>query len=322
MKRIIKNILGFASLASVLMFTACEDGDTVFDTIIDAEQRGAILRTVNLISNELPIGVADAGFSVEVEVQDQANGNNVNNIEVFVGYRDNTVAEGGTDLDVAESLFTTIPSSEFTIGEFGLPRTSFAVTLVEMLSFTGVSEDDLFGGDQFTVRFELVLNDGRRFSFADNSGTLTGSFFSSPFLYTPTVVCPVGAEQFVGDYVVNQVVPGIFSSNTWGDGTTVTLAIGETSTQRVFEAVYLPDFGIGNGPRAFAFDLVCESVNPIASQASGLQCSGGITLGPPIDAAPGTYDPFDDSVFNIVLRDDESDDCGGGVDAEVTLTKV
>lgn len=322
MKKMYRNILGIMSAGLVLFLGACEDSDKVFDQVQADVTRGAVLRTVNLISNELPIGVADAGFSVELEVQDQANGSNVNSIEIYIGFSDNTVPDGTPDFDVAESLFGTIASSEFTVGEFGLPRTAFAITLTEMLSFTGVNESDLFGGDQFNVRFELVLNDGRRFTNTDNSGTLTGSFFSSPFLYTPTVVCPVGDDQFVGDYVVNQVVPGIFASNTWGNGTTVTLAIGETSTQRVFEAVYLPDFGIGNGPRAFAFDLVCESVNPIAGQASGLQCASGITLGPPVAAAPGTYDPFDDSVFNIVLRDDESDDCGGGVDAEVTLTKL
>ena len=321
MKKFAKYLLGTTLLGALLVFSGCEDGDKVFDEIQANVQRGAVLRTINLISNELPIGQADAGFEVELEVQDQENGNLVQTVEVYVGFRDNT-EEVGPGTNVEESLFDTVDSSTFTIGEFGLPRFSYAITLAEMLSFVGRSESDITGGDQFEIRFELVLTDGRRFSFADNSGTLTGSFFSSPFLYTPTVVCPIGADQFVGDYVVNQVVPGIFASNTWGDGTTVTLMIGETSTQRVFEAVYLPDFGIGNGPRAFAFDLVCGSVNPLPGQASGLQCSAGITLGPPVGAAPGTYDPADDSVFNIVLRDDESDDCGGGVDAEVRLTKL
>ena len=53
-----------------------------------------------------------------------------------------------------------------------------------------IDNSDVDGSDQFTIRFELVLTDGRRYSFADNTGTLTGSFFSSPFLYTATVVCP------------------------------------------------------------------------------------------------------------------------------------
>ena len=321
MRRFLSNHIGKCLAALLIILTACKDGEEVFDQIVAEEQRGAILRTVALISNELPIGVADAGFAVEIEEQDQQNGDLLSSVEVFVGFNDNTVPDGGTDLDVAESLFSTIPASEFTTGEFGLPRTTIDIPLSEMLSFTGVSEADLFGGDNFAIRLELVLTDGRRFSNDDNSGTITGSYFSSPFLYTPTVVCPVGADQFVGTYVIDQVVPGIFGADTWGSGTVVELSVGEISTQRVFEAVYLPAFMIGNGPRAFAFDLVCEGVIPLPTQASGLQCSSGITLGPPQDGDFGTYDPFDDSVFTIILRDDESDDCGGGVDATVRLTK-
>ena len=307
-------------LAPLALITSCEDGDKVFDQIIENEQRGAILRTVNLISNELPIGVADAGFSAELEVQDQENGALLESLDVFVGFRDNTVPDGGTDLDVAEALWGNIPASAFEIGEFGLPRTTVSVPLTELLSFTGVNEADLFGGDQFTIRFELKLTDGRSFSNDDNTGTLTGSFFSSPFLYTPTVICPVGEDQFVGTYVINDVTGGVFGT-VWGDGTVVELTIGETSTQRVFEAVYLPQFAIGNGPRAFAFDLICEGVNVPAAQGSGLQCSAGITFGPPVAAASGTYDQFDDSSFTITFREDESDDCGGGADVTVRLTR-
>ncbi len=307
-------------LAPLALITSCEDGDKVFDQIIENEQRGAILRTVNLISNELPIGVADASFSAELEVQDQENGGLLESLDVFVGFRDNTVDAGAPDLDVPEALWGNIPASAFEIGEFGLPRTTVSVPLTELLSFTGVNEADLFGGDQFTIRFELKLTDGRSFSNDDNTGTLTGSFFSSPFLYTPTVICPVGDEQFVGTYVINDVTGGVFGT-IWGDGTVVELSIGETSTQRVFEAVYLPQFAIGNGPAAFAFDLICEGVVVPAGQGSGLQCSGGITLGPPVAADNGTYDPFDDSSFTITFREDEADDCGGGVDATVRLTR-
>ena len=325
MKKIVRNLF---AISSIFFIGSCEDSDKVFDQVTSDVTRGAVLRTVNLISNELPIGIADAGFSAQLEVQEQTDDNGeVTSVEVYVGFNDNTVEAGANDLDVAEGLIATLPASDFTIGEFGLPRFDYSISLTEMLAFTGVNELDLFGGDQFTVRFELVMSDGRRFTNTDNSGTLTGNFFSSPFLYTPTVVCFVGAEQFIGDYSVTQVVPGIFASNTWGNGTTVTLSVGETSVQRVFEAVYLPEFGIGNGPRAFAFDLICGNIDVPSGQASGLQCVGGITFGPP-EATRGTYSvdatliADDDSSFNIVFRDDESDDCGGGVDAEVQLTKL
>ncbi|WP_100169608.1 hypothetical protein [Croceivirga radicis] len=189
----IKNTGILAGLA--LLVASCAEGDNVVDEIFDNETRGAILRTVNFETNEIPIGASDYTFEVDLEVQDQQNGTLVDAIEVYLGFVDNTFedTENETDRIVREEvLYETLNASTFTTGEFGLPRTSFSVALPAMLSALNLEESDIFvtGGDQLRVRFELVLNDGRRYSFADNSGTLTGSFFSSPFLYTAVVVCP------------------------------------------------------------------------------------------------------------------------------------
>lgn len=300
-----------------LMFTSCDEGDAVVDDVVANTERGAILRTINLISNELPIGKSDASFSVELEVQSEENGDLVDNIEVYLGFRDNTVETGGTDFDEAEVLVTTIPKSSFSTGSRGLPTLAYSITLPEMLSTLGVDEAVLDGGDQFSIRFELVLSDGRRYSFDQNSGTLTGSYFSSPFLYTPTVICEVPADKFVGTYLLttDPSTPSPAGGGaTWTEGgVEVTLSVGETSSQRVFEAVYLADFGIGNGPRSFTMDLICGEVVILADQASGLQCSAGITFGPPIDGqANGTYDitAEDDSVITFWFAEDVEGDCG------------
>ena len=152
----------------MLFCSFCEDSDTPVDQVVAGTQRGAILRTSNLISNELPIGVDGGNFSVELEVQDSENGNLVSTVEVFVGFRDNTDDVGpGTDVD--ESLFGTVSSSTFTTGEFGLPRFTFTATLDELLCQVGRTADQITGGDQFTIRFELVLTDGRRYSFAEHT---------------------------------------------------------------------------------------------------------------------------------------------------------
>ncbi len=311
-----------------LMFTACDDGDAVVDDVTDNVTRGAILRTVNLISNELPIGKSDANFSVELEVQDAENGALSQSIEVYLGFRDNTVAMGATDLDKEEVLVSTLDVGTFSIGEFGFPRTGYEITLPELLSTFSLNDADLDGGDQFSIRFELVMKDGRRFSFAQNSGTLTGSFFSSPFLYTPTVICEVPADKFVGTYLLdnddatNSPAGG---GAVWTEGgVEVELTVGETSSQRVFEAVYLADFGIGNGARSFTMDLVCGEVIIPTGQASGLLCSAGITFGPPRDGqANGTYDIFavDDSIITFWFFEDEDGDCGAGANVLATLVK-
>lgn len=189
MKNYNKIYLPFLLLFS-LFLQSCDDGGALIDHITENTTRGAILRTVEIRSDEILVGEnsLQGEFDVTLEVQDVEMGDLVESIEVYVRFRDNT-NEGGVDLDTQETLYTTISSSEFSTGEFGLPRVDFSITAAELSSATGISASQIDGGDEFRIRFELVLRDGRRFSFAQNTGTLTGSFFRSPFQYTAPVVC-------------------------------------------------------------------------------------------------------------------------------------
>lgn len=205
--------LGILFAGLLLFTTSCEDGDTVFDQIQSNVERGAILRTVQVTDDEIPINadgsIADgAQFGVILEEQDQENGDLMAEVEVYVGFRDNT--PGGADNSKDDVLAETIPASEFSPGPFGLPRVEYSITGSEMTSALGLTGDQVEGGDQFTIRFELVLTDGRRYSFADNSGTLTGSFFSSPFLYTANVVC-APSQPTAGDWIFEM-------QDSYGDG--------------------------------------------------------------------------------------------------------
>ncbi len=217
MKLFKKTLLPICILS--IFFTACEDSDQVVDGIVDNVERGAVLRTIEVISNEIPIGNDESNFAVDLEIQDTENGTLVQSVEVWLGFRDNSVAEGATDFSTTEEVLSeTIDTSDFMIGEFGLPRFSYMITLPELVSALPISNSTVDGSDQFTIRFELVLVDGRRFSFADNSGTLTGSFFSSPFLYTATVVCPPKPPT-----------PGVWTvemQDSYGDGWQPTTANG------------------------------------------------------------------------------------------------
>lgn len=229
MRKFINKLLVTLGAGMLIAFTGCEDGDKVFDQIVDAEQRGAILRTISIIEAEALYDVANqvisgGGFSIIVEEQDQEGGDLLSSLEVFVGFRDNTA--GGTDNDRDEILVETIPAADFTRGEFGLPRTEYAITAAAMQQALGLSGDQIFGGDQFTIRFELVLTDGRRFSAADNTGTLTQSFFRSPFLYTTNVVCAPSVPT-AGDWIFDL-------QDSYGDGwngASLTVTIDGTATE-------------------------------------------------------------------------------------------
>ncbi|MEM9341192.1 MAG: hypothetical protein AAGA66_20840 [Bacteroidota bacterium] len=171
-----------------LLFTACEEAEQEFDLVQETVGRGAVLRTVNVISDEIPIGEGDADFAVELEVQDRESGNLTQAVEVWVAFNDTTVEEGATDFSTDEVLAETLDPSTFTTGEFGLPRFEYAISLSELLATLPISDTTLESSDEFSIRFELVLTDGRRFSLADNTGNITASFFNAPFLYIATVV--------------------------------------------------------------------------------------------------------------------------------------
>lgn len=315
MKKMLNKIIGFSALTLILLLGACEEGNEVFDQIVEQETRGAILRTTNLISNDLPIGDASGNFSVELEIQDQENGTLVDNVEVYIGFNDNT-EQIGPGTNVAEALFETVSSSTFTVGEFGLPRFTYLVTLPDMLSFVGRNDTDITGGDQFTVRFELVLNDGRRYSAADNSGTLTGSYFNSPFAYNPTVICPLDAP-FSGTYDLALSNTGVFGGGVFTEGNVEISEVG--TTLREIATVNYPQFG--GFARAFQFDLICGEVVVLPGQDMALGCSAAnIIYNPSTNTT--TYNPADDSSLTIIFLEDTDNSCGGPVEVTFTLTKV
>ena len=213
MKSVIRKYIGKIFALLLVIFTSCEDGNEVFDQIVADEQRGAVLRTVSTLESEALYDVASStiiggGFSVILEEQDQQNGDLLSSVDVFLGFLDNT--DSGTDNSRDEISLETIPGSAFSTGEFGLPRVEYSLTAEEMQTALGLTGDQIFGGDQFTIRFELVLTDGRRFSNDDNSGTITGSYFSSPFLYNMNVVCAPSVPT-AGTWTVS-------TTDTYGDG--------------------------------------------------------------------------------------------------------
>ena len=229
MKKYITKYIPSLLAVTTLMFIACEDGETTFDEIVENEQRGAVLRTVSTQESEVLYDVATStvlggNFTVTLEAQDQEDGALLSSVDVFIGFEDET--EGGTDNDQDEVMLETIPGSAFSPGPFGLPRTDYTVSAETLQSTLGLTGDQISGGDRFTVRFELVLTDGRRFSLAQNSGVITGAFFSSPFRYNVNVVCAPSIPT-----------PGIWSidlqdsfGDGWNDAALVVTIDGEETT--------------------------------------------------------------------------------------------
>jgi len=191
----IYNIKSILSLAFVtLIVISCSKSDKVIDQITDNEERGAVLRQVNVISNSVALnsetGILQDGelFAVDLEYQDHEDGALLSEMKVYLSFDDKTDDE--VDNSKGEVLHQTFSASEFSAGDRGLPVLSYSILATELLSALGMTQSNLgLGGDQFIVRFELILTDGRTFSTENNSGTITGSYFRSPFSNGVTVVC-------------------------------------------------------------------------------------------------------------------------------------
>ena len=334
MKKI--SILFLSAITLGIVTTSCTGEDNTVDTVLGDVTNGAVLRTISIISNEIPIGDDTALFSIEIEEQDNQEGALLESVDVYTTFADGSPDDGdSTGATTTEVFLFNIPASEFTPGPFGLPRTTITIPATTLIAAVGLTNDGLFGGDTFTTRLSLNLTDGRIFSVNNAGGIITGGFFNSPFQYVTPVVCPVEAGSFTGDYNVTQISPSIFGYDTFdpdGGGVVLTLEDADgagnllaspelASTQRGFDADYIAALGFGN-TRTYILDFICGVVVVATGQPTGLQCAGGgITLGPP-SGAPGTYDFADDSTFNMVFTDDEIDDCGqGSPDVELRWDK-
>lgn len=185
-----KNIFKLTLLSFIGLMVSCSDTDRPVDEVFDGTTRGAVLRTLES-STDLPIGEGGDDFSLLLEIQDGADGNLADFIEVYVEFQDNT-PENGTN-PKAEALFQTIPSSAFITGE-RLPRAEVNISLNDLEDFFNLSEDDYTGGDRFVVRLELHTTDGRVFTDNNTNAIINGPFYRSPFRYNANVVCPSELE--------------------------------------------------------------------------------------------------------------------------------
>ena len=97
-------------------------------------------------------------------------------------------------------------------GPVGLPRFDISISLTQALGALGVGS--FRGNDVVTVRFQLNLTDGRSFSRTNVTGSMTGSYFRSPYQYPIVIGCRFDANN-------TGAVPGVYTitgQDSWGDG--------------------------------------------------------------------------------------------------------
>ena len=204
-------------LLSVIVISSCESDDKAIDQVFDGVSYGAVLRKLEITSGSYNLSDLNSAFSIIVEEQDEEYGALLSEVDVYVS--------GGQAS--GEAMVSTIPASAFTIGDKGLPVTEISVTLGEALTALGLGSNYSVG-DVFGIRLSLKLTDGREFSASSSSGSLQGSYFSSPFFYTSAILC----TPKPGDYVVD--MQDSYGDGWQGDGIKVTFDGGPRSGEVVF----------------------------------------------------------------------------------------
>ncbi|MEN8788096.1 MAG: hypothetical protein ABF293_07045 [Flavobacteriaceae bacterium] len=308
------------ALVAAVLFASCKTDDKLVDEILATVERGAIVRTIS--SEGLSMNVVDesSALTLLLEAQDEQDGGLLREVRFYASFIDNTA---GNDNSQAEVLLRTAPASEWAPGDFGLPRTTFSTTLAELASVLGGLEfGDYNCGDEFNIRLELELTDGRVWTNTDLAGTVAGgSFFASPLNYRITLAIFLPSDDlYTGDYDVD-FGPGGFGVDDYADGT-YTIGFVDAVTRVIPSVSQFPAFG-GFGPVDLNFSFVCDEI-VFGGDDTGVGCGGSIVH--TAAEVNTTFDPVapDDSSF-IVNYLSSVDDGGCGLNATpetITFTKI
>ncbi len=194
-----------SALVIMVGFNSCQESDNVIDQVVDGTTNGAVLRTIEVLSNTLNSSDPTSFWGVTVEEQDVEDGALLASVDVTVSLRDLTPDNGTTVAD--DAFVKTIDASEFSTGPQGLPRVSIMSTFAEAEAAMGLNSTLHAPGDLFVFSLTLNLTDGRSFGPDAAAGIITGGFFASPYIYNAGIIC----TPEPGVYTVNM-------TDTYGDG--------------------------------------------------------------------------------------------------------
>ena len=291
MKTYINRFSHYLFLVIAIFMTSCESDDdsSVANQVLAGTTSGAFLRTISINTGTFDFTNAAAEWSATLEAQGVGNGSALSEVRLYSTY----TANGTTS---PEALVKSFSPSIFSPGPNEYPRADFNVSLAEVLTALNIAPGTYTASDSFALRFEMVLNDGRTFSAANASATVTGgSYTGSPFQYGAQFFCPLAdASIFDGTYTV--------VADAWAD-----YAPGET-----VPVVHVP----ADGP--FTFRILSTN-NPFIAN------TGTSYMLVTVDPADGTAtvqsnEPFDYGIPIDVTGDGTVGTCTGDINLSLDFS--
>lgn len=277
------------------LILSCTNDDKVALTNADDREIGAYVRTTATVNSDFSINNPSDVFRVELEVHDEQNGGLLDAIDVYLTYK----KDGALPSD--EVLLKTLERDIFEIGQFGKPVTSLIVSFEEALQAFNLTMADMSCKDQFEVRINQKLTDGRSFTTGQSSSKILAAddFWSSPFCYTINVIEPIAEDQFTGTYLLESVLDGPLGE-TFGTSQLVEVYNGHSTNVREMRLRHRLSIE-QEQPRIFRFTIVCDetvfSKDLLSSKIGFCGTDPAILLGP--DTVNATIDPNDDTVFEL-----------------------
>lgn len=262
----------------------------------------------------------DNTYRVLAEITDQDMGANIQQLNVYKRFVDN-FDDDDVDNTVTETLVTSFTSDDFGTSPDGFPTADVILTTEELLG--DLMPEALNIGDAFFIRYEVITNDGR----VVTDEVVAGNFYD----VVDVTDCPFPpldeTESFVGDYLLEQITPGLFGYDTFigdepeivtlfsgqTDATQITPGVELNDNQRSFDAEYIKSLGFNN-PFSYVIEFnickvtISEDSGPLGG-TTGVTCTQAapIILGP---TDGGAYNAQDDSEFILIFEDDVLMDCG------------
>lgn len=294
-------ILLLITLVIVSAFSSCTEGDKAIEEVFEEVDRGAVLRTSELRNDEFLISDLNSSVTLVLEEMDVKDGGLLQSVTVFLSFIDRTPENGS--LQLPEKAIEEIEKGRFESSPNGLPLLRYSLSFQEALEKLSLSIGQVSCKDEFVLRFDLNLSDGRRFSTSNSSSLVIGSytFFSSPFTYSIPVVEPIAPDLFTGTYVMSSVLDGP-NGPTFVESDIVEIQMGRSSTTRQFLAYHnLYHRGLEE-KRLWDFKVVCDQTFFGRYQLSSPEGSctfnaAPLLLGP--DNLNAVINPNDDSVFEL-----------------------
>jgi len=171
------------------------------DYMLKEYTQGAALRGVSVTGEFQAATPNTSVVNWVLEPHDNQMGGLTQSVEMYIAFN------SGSEL-----LLRSWNRSDMYDGPVGLPRFETSLTLNEALSALG--QTTFRGNDVVNVRFVLYLTDGRIISRSAVTGSMTGSYFRSPFLYPLIIGCRFDANNsgsVAGIYTIN-------AQDSYGDG--------------------------------------------------------------------------------------------------------